>query len=277
MAYRSWLKDVRKIQDLGPHCHNLSFKKPEDDARDVKYLEKWLAQLRSEIPVAPESQFAFGCRMHDSWIEWIHRDSMELKIRINNDLAQKYLETITDVLEIHIPTFLNTKYKWPHPLEVNDWVAPVELIFEDPVYVNAVRVGPSGELRWTDWETAGRKSGQWQADQYSREWFFCQDGRIQCIVYLWSINVGKGLSDELYLLIDCKKARATDYRESALSQVLTPLAGEIWREMISGNHEYKGWGHEYEFLENRLKHYGSTFEDLRPLTASSSEHESANA
>lgn len=263
MAYRSWLKDVRSIHDLGEHCHSLSFRKPEDEDRDVKYDEKWLARLRSDIPVAPEFQFAFGTRMHDSWIEWVKRTSGEFRIRVNNDLAQEFMGVVTDKLDIHVPTVLNTIYGRETKPITGDWLAPVDLVFHDPAYVNAVRTDASGHLKWAEWEDIGPRRDRSMLDQFLYDWFFEQDERIQCIIQIWSPMTGDG-SSYLYLLMDCSKATAQDYRAQAISQTLSPLAAQVWTDMVSGDSDYRGWPHIYEYVENRLQTLNRSWDDLRP-------------
>lgn len=263
MAYRSWLKDVRTIHDLGEHCHNLSFRKPEDESRDIKYDEKWLARLRSDIPVAPEFNFAFGTRMHDSWIEWVKRTSGEFRIRINNDLVHEFMGVVTAKLDIHVPTVLNTIYGREAKPITGDWLAPVDLVFHNPSYVNAVRADAAGHLKWAEWEDIGPRRGRSKLDQFLYDWFFEQDGHIQCVIQIWSPAMGDGPAS-LYLLVDCDSASAQDYRAQAVSEVLSPTAAQIWTDMISGVDEFRGWPHIYEYVENRLETLNCSWDDLRP-------------
>lgn len=41
MAYRSWLRDVKNIADLGQHLVVLDWHKPEWDRRDQLREERW--------------------------------------------------------------------------------------------------------------------------------------------------------------------------------------------------------------------------------------------
>lgn len=273
MAYRSWLKDVKTIHDLGAHCHNLSFRSPEDDARIERYEEKWRARFNAPIPVQEEYQYAFRSGMHDSWVEWIKRSPGELRIRINNDLCQHFVGQICKMLDIHIPTFLNTTYDRDidKSADIIDWIAPVDLVFEDPIYVNAVRQELEGKLRWSGWENAGRQK-PFQADQFLYDWFFEQDGRIQCIAAIWSRRPGSKVGDTLYLLVDCSRARAEDGREQAIKKLLGPGAAAIWNDFQAGvdiGDSQDKWTHAYAYIERRMEARGLKLQDLRPRSEKS--------
>lgn len=269
MAYRSWFKDVKSIHDLGEHCHHLNFDKPEDDARCMKYEEKWRARFDAPIPVDEQYQFAYRSGMHDSWVEWIKRTPGELRIRVNNDLAQHYVGQIAEMLGIHIPTFLNTTYRRDidKGTQPTDWLAPVDLIFDDPVYVNAVRQAPEGKLRWSEWEDVGRRKEPFEADPFLYDWFFEQDGRIQCVVAIWAHRPGRWLSTTLYLLIDCARVRAEDHRERAIRDLLGPAAADVWNDFLNGvdigGAEDK-WTNAHAYIEKRMEVRGIRLKNFRP-------------
>jgi hypothetical protein len=252
VAYRSWLNDIKVIQDLGDHCQALTFRKPEDEKREIKYEEKWRARTQQNIPVADESKFAFGSRMHDSWVEWIKRSRGEFRLRINNDLAHHFVYELSEMLEI------------AQPDDFEAWVAPVDLVFEDPVYVNAVREYPGGKLRWTEWENLGRRN-QDKPEQFLRDWFFEQDGRLQWIAELWRTRVND-LSNKLYLLVDCSIARAEDGRAQAIRDILGLPAEQIWTDLVNGvdqGDDWHGWSAVYAYIEKRMAARGIQANDFK--------------
>lgn len=269
MAYRSWLKDVKSIHDLGEHCHSLNFRKPEDEARGDKYDQKWLQRLRADIPVKPEDKFAFGTRMHDSWVEWAKRDQNQLKIRVNNDFAQHFVQQICQMLGIHVSTFLNTKYRQDIDLAQQgpDLVTPVDLVFEDVCYVNSVRYGPGGTLRWAEWRNLGRRERTYEADAFLYDWFFQQGGRIQWICEIWNPTSSNALSSSQFLLVDCSLARAEDGRSKAIGDVFPQAVTDIWNDLLSGEDldpNRDPWNQVRECIQKSMERRSLKLNDLMP-------------
>jgi hypothetical protein len=219
MAYRSWLKDVKSIHDLGEHCYISDWDAPDCDKRETKYQEKWLARLKMDLPVAPEHRVFYGTKMHDSWVQRISRTPKELRMTLNCINADVFASGLAHILKVKSPAVV-----WP-----------VDLILRDPVYVNAVRHTPEGKLRWADWESLEGGDDPCDGPEFLFDWFHEQEGRLQWIAEIWDYRDGSGrVSPSLYLLVDCAEAVAEDRRATALAKAFGDSVLPLWKDALSG-------------------------------------------
>jgi hypothetical protein len=259
MAYRSWLKDVKSIHDLGDHCYVYDEDAPNCEEREAKYDEKWLARLKMDLPVAPEHRAFYGSKMHDSWVQSIERTKHELRLTLNCINADVFAAGLAHILEVKSPAVV-----WP-----------VDLILRDPVYVNAVRHTPEGKLRWADWESLKGGNGPCDGPEFLSDWFHEQECRLQWIAEIWDYRDGLGrVSPSLYLMVDCAEALAEDRRAAALAKTFGDGVLPLWTDAVSGvdqDSEPRGiWAVDtmYEYLQRRMTAHQLTAAYFRGPTAS---------
>lgn len=211
MAYRSWLRDVRRIEDLGEHCHNLEWTEANEPRMEEKE-EKWLARLRrDDIPVSPEYKNFFGSRMHDSYIQSITRQDERVEVFLHNDWCDEFVKAHYRIegIEASVP------------------LAPVTLIAEDVCYSTICQPDREGYLKWQDSPKIFDKTKVDYGIPFSADWFFQQDGRIQWIVEY--LNVGPfGRS---YLLVDCGHVKAYDGRFVAIEKAFGEELAQAWLDV----------------------------------------------
>jgi hypothetical protein len=250
MAYRSWLKDVRHISDLGEHLHAIPYDKLNGDrafARD----DKWLEILKRPIPVDDEFKQYYGSRMHDSGLLGIERLGDELHVMLSCDFTYCFAEWLADWFEIE--------------LETNIW--PLTLVLTDVVYMNCVRYMPAGELRWADWKKFRQFVDISDCDSFLHDWFHEQDQRYQWIAELWSLrSVRQKLSSSMFLMADCTGFCALDGRRKAIEKAFAPTVVPIWEDLWIGK-SVKGEPVErwdwYNGIETCLSARMMCFDDLR--------------
>lgn len=220
---KSWLAEAKSIHDLGSWYY---LPKPGvyDEKQDMRKEAKWLEQLRKPLPVEPQYVKFFGSRMHDSWVMGIERSPDVLRVRLDNCEADMYAFNLAGVLDME-----------PVP---SQW--PVDLLLHDPRYVRGVRHDPQGNLRFAEWENI-RSCEPQKGDQFLHDWFFEQDGRLQWIADIWSWEQGRGkLSTSMWLLVDCARATAEDYRSPAIKRAYGPGGLTLWEHAHAN---FKGlWG-----------------------------------
>jgi hypothetical protein len=232
MAYRSWLKDVRRIEDLGEHCHNLEWTEANETRMEEKEA-KWLARLRrDDVPVAPEYKSFFGSRMHDSYIQSILRKDDRVEILLHNDWSDEFIKAHYRIQGIEAPVPLT----------------PVTLSAEDVRYSTICRPDREGYLKWQEGFSVVDKMNVDYGVPFSADWFFQQEGRIQWIVEY--LNVGP--FHHTYLLVDCGRVTAWDGRQAAIEKAFGTELGQAWIDVCQ-HFATHPWGSVLieEFLRER--------------------------
>jgi hypothetical protein len=253
MSYRSWLEDVKKINDLGEHLHAISYDTEEDGDRIARKEVKWLEVRQRPIPVAKEYKKIYGCGMHDSQVLGIRRDKSNLYMDLSCDLTYIHAGHLAQMLEIEAPNEI-----WP-----------ITLVLNDVAYATSVRHDPQGHLRWTDWLHPRKYEGATDCDRFISDWFHTQDNRIQWIaeIWAWREKLSK-MSSSIYLLVDCTEATAVDHRKEAFTRVFSSAAALIWEDMMNGQtvngNLLLSPCQAYESLTMCIEARGLHLDDLRP-------------
>jgi hypothetical protein len=214
VAYRSWLKDVRKINDLGDHLHHFPKGKEDWDRLD-EYEKKSLELQRRPTPTDPGSEKFFGCKSIFSYV-----------IRT---------ERIGDRFEVHFYDRSTHGFVWEYGevkgLELDVCRARVVLVFEGISYANSVRPDPEGWLKHAE-ITSWRPTDDLMATyRLLCDWFYEQDGSIQ---WIWEfMKVDENMSwpqNDVYILIDCKRVYARDQRDEAIRKVAGDECLQLWNQ-----------------------------------------------
>jgi hypothetical protein len=215
VAYRSWLEDVKRINDLGEFCHNIEWTE-ENEARIDAYEQKWIDRLKADnLPVDDYSRNFFGSRMHDSYIQSIVRTSKKLEITIHNDYAEEFVKAYFRVQ--------GTEFQMP--------LLPVYLSFEDVCYSTTCSQDQDDYLKWFDIPNVPLQKVPSHSNRFVIDWFHEEDGRIQWIAEIDSIDVTAYSKARAYyanLLVDCAKASAVDGRGKAIEKALGKECFEAW-------------------------------------------------
>lgn len=193
MAYRSWLRDVKCIEDIGAL--------PVDETPEQ--LERWSERAKFRPVGVSEKDFEFfQRRCHDSSVLWINRKEEKFEIAYSDDLSSELRFAIDGLLGISTPNA----------------VFPVILTFENCLYVNFATPDKSGSLRWFDIDAID--SRQVERNTFPRDelvcgWLFEQDSRIQAVMSACRYNENEPFRTEFYALIDCQgiqsKSQITDF------------------------------------------------------------------
>ncbi len=215
MAYRSWLEDVKKINDLGEFCHNVEWTE-ESAAQIDEFDQKWLARLMADdLPVDISSKDFFGSRMHDSYVQTFTATGSNLEITIHNDYAEEFVKAYFRALSI----------KGAMP------VLHVQLIFEDVRYLAMCIQDESGELHKCEIPDTKVRAKPTHDIRFPYDWFHQVDGRIQWIAEIDATDVTvhtKARAYYAHLLVDCARASAVDRRDSAIEKALGKECFEAW-------------------------------------------------
>ncbi|MEI8281057.1 MAG: hypothetical protein WCG75_01510 [Armatimonadota bacterium] len=200
MAYRSWLKDVKRLDDLATFIH-FFYGNNVDEDREWELEQKMYDHFKnSPIPVDPGTEKYFRGSLHDGHVFGIERNKDSVTFTISNTEVEMVSSLIDGELDI----------------ERDLDYSPVRLVFEGVNYANAVRPDPEGWLKWDDWEN-------WdpEVDRFSRCWFHKQEGKVQWIGQFRK-HVKKRLrqSGDLFVLIDCDRVIAKPESERALRKKL---------------------------------------------------------
>jgi hypothetical protein len=225
MSYRTWLKDVKSIHNLGPHYLHKRHR-PWDEDADARADAKWSKKLQEPIPVEPEFVEFFATRMHDSWVIGLERTDDQVTIRLNSIYADIFAWALAEVLEVdRVPS------AWP-----------VHLVLHDVVYMRSARHDPNGALRYANWREL-RSTEFTRGDTFLYDWFFEQDGRIQWIAEFDARRLSlRSLSSSMYLMVDCARVSAVDLRREALGAAYGPMAAELWDQALLDSGTDMIWG-----------------------------------
>ncbi|MBI1332490.1 MAG: hypothetical protein JST12_18915 [Armatimonadetes bacterium] len=208
MAYRSWLKDVRRLDDLSKYCHFFPNNHREWD-REWK-LEMNLAEDIWSAPIAvePAMERYFRGALHDGHVLGLSRSKDQIEFSISNMELEMFVRD----------------YDGETGIERDTGHSPVRLRFEGVNYANAVRPDPDGWLKWDDWTN-------WQsdADAFAWCWFHQQDGKTQWIgVFRKYVEGRMKQSGDLFVLIDCESVSAWPESERALRKRIGDECYDAW-------------------------------------------------
>ena len=213
MAYRSWLKDVTKVEELANFLHSIKWSEATDDRIDRKEAKGYGLSLNRDLPVDEKSNKYFGSGLHDTAVASVKHDGDRVEIQIDN---------------IWIEDFASYFYE-KHSLQPNPVSTSVWLKFEGVNYVNAARYDLEGWLKWSDWKTWRSTKNYRISDTLRRDWFTQQEGNIQwiCGFHKYDPNASK-LSGELFLMIDCDRAYAVEESDKNLRAKMGEPCFEAW-------------------------------------------------
>jgi hypothetical protein len=250
MAYRSWLKDVKHVGDLGQQLVPLDWKKPDIEERERLADERWSALYKKTLPVSLEHSRYFGCGLHDSWVVGHERTESEFVLKMDSDHAHEFM--------IHLGLYVD--------LDVPLFTFPVDLRCHDVAYLRWARPDPRGVMRYSRPNRRRLEDTKSTSDTLIHDWFFEQDGRLQWIVHFWAHLNEPGLLDSscLFLMVDCASVSAEDGCRNAITTNYGPKAGLLWKEFWSQtDFLFCDQPQLFALIETISKREGWTKNDLR--------------
>jgi hypothetical protein len=250
VAYRSWLKDVKTVYDLGPQSSLVDWTQDNAIKKQEHYDGKRLDLARVPLPIATEDQRYFGSRMHDSPVVSIIRRSHSVEISLNSDHANEFAGALARILERPDPI---------GPFEVR-------LTFHDVSYFNAARHQPDGSFRWCDWRSLP-VSPTYSLDLSTitllNDVFHQEAGRLQWVCTLWAHPRGRRPveSPSVYLMVDCAAVSTLDLCRVAIGREFGEDWAMVWGRLAERNSSRPMtewlWGPELEaFLLEERVHMG---------------------
>lgn len=233
MAYRSWLKDVRRLDDLAKYLH--FFPNSRRDWDREWELEGKADELtaQSMLPVKPEDEKYFKGCLHDGYVLGFERILDRIEFSISNLGLEDFV----------------SQYNGETNQEIDFGESPVRLVFEKVNYANAVRPDPNGWLKWDDWQN-------WRADNdwFVRCWFHQEGGKIQWVGQFQK-HVAKRLkqSGDLYVLIDCERVSAHPESERALRKRMGDDCYEamLYVDSLPRSEMWLATGHLRRYLDEK--------------------------
>ena len=157
MAYRSWLKDVKRLDDLAQYLHYFP-RNYNDDDREWKLEEKFNEKLRDPFRpkcLDPQAYGYFEGQLHDGYVLGVERTKDRVEIIIQNSLL----------------AMIAYDFSRETDRDENTVISPVRLVFEGVNYANAVRTDPEGWLKWDDWSRWRSVEDPRSTDTFLRGWF----------------------------------------------------------------------------------------------------------
>lgn len=251
MSYRSWLKDVKRVEDIGELPNNET---PEQ-------LKRWSARMKFQPDRVSETDFEFfQSRCHDSSILWTEKDRSNYQFAYSDDMSSELRHAIDGLLGI---TTWNA-------------VFPVLLTFENCCYVNFVTPGQSGFFEWFDVDNIEIRQverNEFPRDEFMCGWFFEQDSRLQAILSACRNTAHEPFRPEFYALIDCEGFKA----KSLISEFAHKNFGPEGREVFADYEEHFStqakagnfvWPHgEVELIEELLRKHSLSRESVESWRA----------
>lgn len=208
MSYRSWLKDVKRVEDIGELPNNET---PEQ-------LQRWSQRLNFRPHWMSNNDFEFfQRRCHDSSILWIDRKGVTFDIAYADDLSSELRNIIDELLGVSTP----------------DAVFPIILTFENCSYVNFVSPDKSGPFRWFDIdsiEVRQVKRNTFPRDELLCGWLFEQDSRIQAVMSACRYNPKAPFRTDFYALIDCERIKVTSQINDFALKYYGPAGAMVFKD-----------------------------------------------
>jgi hypothetical protein len=200
VAYRSWLKDVKRLDDLAKFMH--FFPSSHRDWDREWDLEKKMHEhnMSTPIPVDPDVQNYFQGYLHDGNVNSVERERDIISITIGNTFLDMFVRDFySEVGE-----------------EQEVGSSPVRLVFEGVNYANGVRPDPEGWLKWDKWDSWNSECGT-----FLRCWFHEQESKVQWVGHFSRFGKGKTKqAGDLFILIDCDRITAKPESERVLRKRL---------------------------------------------------------
>jgi hypothetical protein len=233
MAYRSWLKDVKRLDDLSKYFHffpnhNINFD------REWELEKKMNAHLdTSPMPVEPGLEKYFQGVLHDGYVYGVERNGETVSISIANWEVEMLRRDIDAEMMV----------------EREVGFSPVRLVFEGVNYANAVRPDPEGWLKWDDWE-------KWdsECDRFVRCWFHQQEDKIQWVGHFDKNGKGRTKQNSsLFILIDCERVTAKPESERALRKRLGDVCYDamLFLDALPQEEQWLYLGHLKRYLDEK--------------------------
>lgn len=214
MAYRSWLKDVRKINDLGQHLYH-SPKGKEDWDRLDEYEKKSLELNTRSVPVASDYEKYFGGKAIFSYVIGTERVGDRFEVHLYDRSAHGFVMDYAEMKGI----------------EIDDCRARVVLVFDGVTYANSVRPDAEGWLKHADISTWRPTNDLMATDRILLDWFYEQDGSTQWIGQFMKYEPDRSNpQSDVFLLVDFKTAYARDERASAIRSLAGDECLQLWNE-----------------------------------------------
>ncbi len=234
MAYRSWLKDIRKINDLAEWLHEDRWSLESQDRQWEKEKKGYDLCRNRDLPIEQNSIKYFGAGLHDGYVFGVERWESRLEIKVANLAALMFWQTYLD-------------------FKGRDWVpllTPVTLVFEGVNYVNAVRADIDGWLKWSNWTSWRPVEDIRCADTLIRDWFFQQDGKIQWICQFRKYGLESDrLGSSLFLLVDFERAYAVPEHDGLLRARMGDECFEAWRRYDEASTKELQYMYMFNFLD----------------------------
>jgi len=251
MAYRSWLKDVKHVGDLGQHFVPYNDCKADAAKRNKLTDERWMNAIRKVPPVAPEFRRYFGTRMHDSWVIGHERNGDHIRIELDSIEGSVFCAEYSFWLDVDLQ----------EPL-----LMPVELHCHDVQYARWARHdNKTGWLKFAEPRFRPIEPTRRRSDSFTYDFFHEQDGRMQWIALFraWSSTSDFYRSD-LFLLADCSHVTAVDKRSNAVEALLGTKVKLLWNEFFNQS-SFDVWDPPQLFtlFESISEREGWTKSDLR--------------
>ena len=242
MSYRSWLKDVKHMQDLGPHVYSTNQDWETQEKRDNIY------NALSKNPVEGLqgiAQYFYGT-FHDAYLLGFERAGREFYVTLGDLWLDEFLEQVANLAGVDIPEIQN------HVL----------ITFHDVVYQTTLAARGDGVVQFYRYE---KPSGH---DYLYRDWFFRQDGRLQWVAEVDVYANGRGMmSVGPFIVVDCGSVSVHDERElrirEAVSAELAQMWSEFWAEAPAFKRARQLFADQAEFAKY-LRDRGWTVNQLFP-------------
>jgi hypothetical protein len=210
VSYRSWLQDVKHVQDLGSHCRGLVDDYIlHDDERFIENDLRWLELSKRELPIHEEFRPFFGSRMHDAYVLGAERENELFSLKLNCRIAEGFVYCMEVWLGLDLPEI----------------VFPVSLVCHDVKYVRWARHNKRGYFTHArpNWDAANRSS-----HTLLRDWFEEQDDRVYWISMLSCPGYDEVFGSNLFAMVDCKTVSAVDGRVNAVKAAFGDELSGLW-------------------------------------------------
>ena len=233
MAYRSWLKDVTRLDDLAKFLHFFPNNHREWDRENALDEKMYVHIETSLIPVDPGLEMNFQGYLHDGYVFGVERIRDTVTISIGNSQVEQLSSIVNEEMMVN----RDVGY------------SPVRLVFEGVNYTNAVRPDPEGWLKWDDWENWDS-----ECDCFVRCWFHQQDGKIQWVGHFHKIGKGRMKQNwSLFILIDCDRITAKPESERALRNRFGDECYEamLFIESLPKEERWLSVGHLRKYLDEK--------------------------
>ena len=205
MSYRSWLKDVKHMQDLGSHVYSTNQDWETQDKRDQKYYALAENPVKGLEGIA---QYFYGT-FHDAYLLGFERADREFSIKLGDLWLDEFLEQVATLAGVEVP----------------DIDSHVTLSFHDVVYQTTLAARADGIVRFYRYEKPS------STDYLYRDWFYRQDNRLQWIASLDVYAEGRGkMSVGPFIVVDCSSVTVRDEREIRIRAAVSTQLAQMWSE-----------------------------------------------